>query len=54
MTPDERIVLELYEAWVDFRKTHDLKDAKIACCERTQRLFSALAGFELLVQADLQ
>ena len=33
-------------AWITFRKTHDLKDAKLSCCEHTKELFEALQSFE--------
>lgn len=47
---DKNTVLELLLAWVDFKATHELQSTKINCCERTQRLFTALDSFEQIVR----
>ena len=45
-------MLELYQAWQVFRTTHNLQDAKIACCDRTQRLFKALYAYEEMLKTE--
>ena len=37
------------EAWQVFKRTHDVADAKIACCEHTNALFAALDELEQLL-----
>jgi hypothetical protein len=39
-------------AWIAFRNSHDLKDAQIACCDKTRELFDALQAFEDKVGAS--
>ena len=43
--------LNLLKIWVEWRMSHDLKSAKIICCERSQGLFNALEEFEKTVTA---
>lgn len=52
ISEEERVMLELYQAWQVFRTTHNLQDAKIACCERTQRLFNALYAYEEMLKTE--
>ena len=55
MTPEDLagllpIEARVLNAWVVFRQTHDVDDAQVKCCERTQELFEALQAFENAVR----
>ena len=55
---DGHHVVDVIVAFVEFRQTHDLTDAKISCCDRTRRLFETLERLEAhadeLVSAELK
>jgi len=38
--------LRLLSNWFEWRTSHDVKAAKLNCCERSTSLFDALADFE--------
>jgi hypothetical protein len=45
-------VLQVILAWRAFKKTHNLADAKVCCCNHTRHLFNQLDELERDLIAD--
>jgi hypothetical protein len=49
---DAELLLDVLDAWHDFKVSHNVRGASLACCEKTVALFNALEKLDVELYPD--